>query len=119
MEKHSFEREAMKKYFKYMNNYLTEPAKSALTYVTALVLIALIIAFASMFWYFMKAVFAGSVIALIGSTVHAIFAVIVYGAVVGVLLFLLWGIIEFIVRTIMFIVSDIKNKKKNKNKENL
>ena len=119
MEKHSFERETMKKYFKYMNNYLTEPAKSALTYVTALVLIALIIAFASMFWYFMKAVFAGSVIAFIGSTVHAIFAVIVYGAVVGVLLFLLWGIIEFIVRTIMFIVSDIKNKKKNKNKENL
>ena len=101
----------MKKYFKYLDNYLTEPAKTALSYVTGLILIALIIAFASLFWHFMKAVFSGSVIAFIGSTAHAIGAVIAYGMVIGVLLFLLWGIIEFIVRTIIFAVSEIKNKK--------
>lgn len=101
----------MKKYFKYLDNYLTEPAKTALSYVTGLILIALIIAFASLFWYFMKAVFSGSVIAFIGSTAHAIGAVIAYGMVIGVLLFLLWGIVELIVRTIIFAVSEIKNKK--------
>lgn len=101
----------MKKYFKYIDNNLTEPAKSALAYVTGLILIALIIAFGSLFWHFMKAVFAGSVIAFIGSTAHAIGAVIAYGMVIGVLLFLLWGIIELIVRTIIFAVSEIKNKK--------
>lgn len=107
----------MKKYIKYLDNYLTEPAKSALTYVTALVLIGIVISIASMFWYFMKAIFSGSALALIGSIFHAVLAVVVYGAVICTLLFLLWGIVEFIVRTIMFIVSSIKNKKQN-NKEN-